>query len=106
MKEDKKNVPLPQPPYEMAEKRDERQLRKQTLLTQIARNSMFGALEALKKEKRLMQPCILAFTQTGAMEEKFSDLFVIMDAKPIAFFDAAVSISVTPLFVSIFSFNF
>uniref|UniRef100_A0A914WPM1 Uncharacterized protein n=1 Tax=Plectus sambesii TaxID=2011161 RepID=A0A914WPM1_9BILA len=89
----------------MAENRDEQQLRKQTLKTQIARSSMFTALEALKKEKRLTQPCILAFTQTGAIEEKISDLFEIMDATPIATSDAAVSVSVAPLFVSFFSFN-
>uniref|UniRef100_A0A914V1H7 Acetyl-CoA carboxylase n=1 Tax=Plectus sambesii TaxID=2011161 RepID=A0A914V1H7_9BILA len=66
---------------------------------------MYAALEALKKEKGVTQPCILAFTQTGSMGGKLCDMFVIFDAVPIAISDANVSVSVETLFASFFAFN-
>uniref|UniRef100_A0A914VYF9 Uncharacterized protein n=1 Tax=Plectus sambesii TaxID=2011161 RepID=A0A914VYF9_9BILA len=70
-----------------------------------AGNSMYAALEALKKEKGVTQPCILAFTQTGSMGGKLCDMFVIVDAVPIMIADANVSVSVEILFASYFVFN-
>uniref|UniRef100_A0A914XRL0 Uncharacterized protein n=1 Tax=Plectus sambesii TaxID=2011161 RepID=A0A914XRL0_9BILA len=66
---------------------------------------MFAALEALKKEKGVTQPCILAFTQTKSIRWKLCDLFVIVDAVPIAISDANVSVSVETLFASFFAYN-
>ena len=66
---------------------------------------MYAALEALKKENGVTQPCILAFTQTGSMGGKLCDMFVIIDAVPIMIADANVSVSVETLFASYFVFN-
>uniref|UniRef100_A0A914US01 Uncharacterized protein n=1 Tax=Plectus sambesii TaxID=2011161 RepID=A0A914US01_9BILA len=70
-----------------------------------AGSSMFAALETLKKEKGVTQPCVLAFTQTGDMGGKLSDLFVIVDAVPIFIPGSNVSVSVETLFASFFAFN-
>uniref|UniRef100_A0A914WI78 Uncharacterized protein n=1 Tax=Plectus sambesii TaxID=2011161 RepID=A0A914WI78_9BILA len=66
---------------------------------------MFAALEALKKEKGVTQPFILAFIQTGSIGGKLCDMFVIVDAVPIMIADANVSVSVEILFASYFVFN-
>uniref|UniRef100_A0A914X662 Uncharacterized protein n=1 Tax=Plectus sambesii TaxID=2011161 RepID=A0A914X662_9BILA len=70
-----------------------------------AGNSMYAALDALKKEKDVTQPCILAFTQTGSMGGKLCDIFVIVDAVSIMIPDVNVSVSVETLFASFFTFN-